>query len=154
MRTILRIWGKFPLWVHILAARILRPRFQVAVAALVFDSQRRILLFRHTYRKFPWGIPVGGLEHGEQPERAVAREFLEESGITIEVERLLVADSSRWGHHVTLIYLCRIANGDFCESYEVSEMKYFAVNDLPPMLFDEKSLIRNIQKDLFAHELA
>lgn len=154
MKTLMRIWGMFPLWVHTLAAIILRPRFRVGVAALVFDEQGRVLLFKHTYRKFAWGIPVGGLEYGEQPEQGVIREFYEESGLTINVERLLFADSSKLFRHVTLMYLCKIVGGEFRESYEVSEMKYFDVSDLPRMIFDEKDLIRSVHKDLFKHELA
>jgi ADP-ribose pyrophosphatase YjhB (NUDIX family) len=137
-----------------LAARLFRPRFQVAVAALVFDEQRRILLFKHTYRKLAWGIPVGGLEHGEQPEQGVIREFFEESGLAIEAERLLMADSSKYDHHISLVYLCRIVRGEFRESHEVSEMQYFDVDHLPPMLFDEKDLIRDVHKRLYQHELA
>jgi ADP-ribose pyrophosphatase YjhB (NUDIX family) len=75
MRTLLRVWGRFPVWVHTLASLILRPRFQLAVAALVFSAQGQVLLFRHTYRKFPWGIPAGSLEYGEQPWDAVICEF-------------------------------------------------------------------------------
>lgn len=150
MKTLLHIWGKFPLWVHTLAARIVHPRFRVAVAALVFNEQGQILLFKHTYRKLAWGIPVGGLEYGEQPEQGVIREFFEESGITIQVERLLFADSSKLFRHVTLIYLCKVDSGVFRESYEVSEMKYFDVNDLPPMIFDEKDLIRSVHKTLWS----
>ena len=154
MRTLLRLWGKFPIWVHMLAARLVRPRFRVAVAALVFDEQKRILLFKHTYRKLAWGIPVGGLEHREQPEQGVIREVFEESGMTIKVERLLLADSSKYDHHISLVYLCSHVAGEFHESYEVSEMKYYFVDDLPPMLFDEKDLIRDIHKRLFDRELA
>ncbi len=146
MRTILRIWGLFPQWVHLFAARMLRPRFRVAVAALVFDEQGMILLFKHTYRKLAWGIPVGGLEFGEQPEEGIIREFYEESGLTIQVKKLLFADSSKLFRHVTLIYLCKVVGGEFRESDEVSEMKYFNVNDLPPMIFDEKELIRSVHK--------
>jgi ADP-ribose pyrophosphatase YjhB (NUDIX family) len=127
-----------------LAARILRPRFRVAVAALVFDGRGRILLFKHTYRKLAWGIPVGGLEYGEQPEKAVIREFFEETGMTIEVEKLLLADGAKNDRHVSLVYLCKLADGGFRESYEVSEIKYFDVHDLPPMLFAEKELIKRI----------
>jgi 8-oxo-dGTP diphosphatase len=154
MRKLLRLWGTFPLWVHTLAALILRPRFRVAVAALIFDAQGRVLLFKHTYRKFAWGIPVGGLEFGEQPEEGVIREFYEESGMTIQIERLLFADSSRSFRHVTLMYLCRIVAGEFRESDEVSEMRYFDVNNLPPMIFDEKDLIWDVHRTLFNHELA
>ena len=150
MRKLLHIWGKFPVWVHMLAARILRPRFQVAVAALIFDAQRKVLLFKHTYRKFEWGIPVGGLEFGEQPEAGVIREVYEESGLTIQVERLLSAESSRMFKHVTLVYLCRIVAGEFRESDEVSDMAYFDVNTLPPMIFDEKDLIRSVHGALWS----
>ena len=156
IRTLLRIWGKFPLWFHTLAARLLRPRFRVAVAALIFDEQGRSLLFKHTYRKLAWGIPAGALEYGEQPEKAIIREVFEESGIAVEVEQLLLADSSRIDHHVSLVYLCKIISGEFKESYEISEIKYFDVNDLPTMLFDEKDLIRSVHKTLYGnnHELA
>ena len=150
MKTLMRIWRIFPMWAHVLAARIVRPRFRVGVVALVFDVEGKILLFKHTYRKLAWGIPVGGLEYNEQPEQGVAREFYEESGITIEAERLLLADSSKYDRHISLIYLCKIVSGEFRESYEVSEMKYFEVNDLPQMLFDEKDLIRKVYQELYA----
>ena len=82
------------MWMHLFAARIVQPKFQMAVAALVFNEQGQILLFKHTYRKFPWGIPAGGLELWEQPVDAIVREFYEETGMKIEVQRLLLADSS------------------------------------------------------------
>lgn len=143
-RFLFRIWRRFPLWMHIFAARIVRPRFRVGVAALIFDEQGRVLLFRHTYRKFEWGIPGGALEYGEPPEQAMVREMLEETGMRIEVQRLLLAESSKDDHHISLIYQCRIADGVFRESDEISEMKYFDVNALPPMLFAEKDLIRRV----------
>ena len=140
------------MWAHVLAARIVRPRFRVGVVALVFDEVGKILLFKHTYRKFALRVPVGLVEDNEQPEHGVAREFFEESGITIEVEQLLLADSSKYDRHISLIYLCKIVDGEFRESYEVSEMKYFDVNDLPQMLFDEKDLIRSVHKSLWRAE--
>ena len=144
MPFLMRLWRKFPLWVHILAARIVRSKFRVAVAAMIFDERGRVLLFKHTYRKFEWGIPAGSLEYDEQPENAIVREFLEETGMQIQVQELLLADSSKQDHHVSLIYLCKIIGGTFKESLEISEMKYFEVNDLPSMLFTEKDLIRRV----------
>ena len=149
IRFLLRIWGKFPMWTHLFAAYIVRPKFQMAVAALVFNAQGQILLFKHTYRKFPWGIPAGGLETWEQPLDAIVREFYEETGMKIEVQRLLLADSSPKLRHVSLVYLCKIISGEFRESDEISEIQYFDVDNLPRMLFDEKDLIRSVHKDLF-----
>ena len=115
---------------------------------MVFDEQGRILLFKHTYRKFEWGIPAGGLEYNEQPENAIVREFFEETGMQIKVEKLLLAESSREDRNISLIFLCKIVSGTFKESHEISEMKYFEVNDLPQMLFAEKNLIRLVAKSL------
>jgi 8-oxo-dGTP diphosphatase len=148
MPFLFRTWRRFPLWMHILASRLIRPVFRVAVAAMIFDEQERVLLFKHTYRKFEWGIPAGGLEHGEAPEDAVVREFREETGMQIQVESLLFAINLKEDHNVSLIYLCKIISGEFRQSLEVSEMKYFSVNDLPPMLFTEKDLIRRVAKNL------
>jgi 8-oxo-dGTP diphosphatase len=144
MRKILmRFWSTLPLWVHFLAARVARPRFRAAVAAIIFNEQGQILLFKHTYRKFEWGLPAGGLEHREQPRDAIQREFLEETSMEIKVERLLTAISAREDHHISMIYLCTIISGEFKESHEISEMKYFDIHDLPArMLTAEKELIK------------
>lgn len=151
MKILLRVWRALPMWFHVLAMRLYRPKFRAAVAAMIFDEQGRILLFKHTYRKFEWGIPAGGLEYGEQPEKAVVREFFEETGMQIKVERLLLAESSKEDHNISLIFLCKIVSGAFKESNEISEMKYFDVNDLPFMLFAEKNLIHVVAKKL--HEI-
>jgi 8-oxo-dGTP diphosphatase len=148
MKILLRVWRTLPMWFHVLAMRMFRPKFRVAVAALIFDKQGRILLFKHTYRKFEWGIPAGGLEHREQPEQAIVREFFEETGMQIEVQKLLLAESANEDHNVSLIYLCKIVRGTFKESLEISEMKYFDVNDLPQMLFAEKNLIHMVHRSL------
>ena len=136
------------MWIHVLAMRMFRPKFRAAVAAMIFDEQGRILLFRHTYRKFEWGIPAGGLEYGEQPEKALVREFFEETGMQIKVEKLLLAESSKEDHNISLIYLCEITSGTFKESNEISEMKYFEVNKLPKMLSAEKNLINMVANKL------
>ena len=137
------------MWVHLLASRIVRPRFRAAVAAVIFDGQGQILLFKHTYRKFEWGLPAGGLEHYEQPIDAIKREFFEETGMQIQVERLLKAVSAKEDHHIGMIYLCKIVSGEFKESLEISEMKYFPVNELPElMLTTEKELIKWVVKEL------
>ena len=148
IKPLLRLWRILPLWVHILAAKLIRSRFRAAVAALVFDEQGRVLLFRHTYRKFEWGIPAGSLEYHEQPAEAVVREFYEETSMKIEIKRLLTTVSAREDHHLTVVYLCKIISGEFRPSHEISEIKYFEVNDLPKMLFAEKDLIRWVVKEI------
>lgn len=142
MKTLLRLWRLLPMWLHVLAGKMVRARFRAAVAALNFNEQGHVLLFKHTYRKFEWGIPAGSLEYREQPADAVIREFYEETGMQIQIERLLTVVSAREDHHLTVVYLCKITGGEFKPSHEISEIQYFDVNDLPRMLFAEKDLIR------------
>jgi len=142
IKILMRLWRLLPMWMHVFAAKMARSKFRAAVAALVFNEQGQILLFKHTYRKFEWGIPAGSLEYHEQPADAVLREFYEETGMQIQIKKLFTVTSAREDHHLTVVYLCKITGGKFKPSHEISEMKYFDVNDLPRMLFNEKDLIR------------
>ena len=121
----------------------------VAVAAIIFDTNEHILLGKHTYRKkHPWGLLAGNLEYGEDPESAIVRELWEETGFEIEVQQLLKAVSAKEDHHISLIYLCRITNGSFQPTPEISAVKYFSPDDLPDMLRTEKDLIAQIANQL------
>jgi len=55
------------------------------------DDANRILLVRPTYKP-TWEVPGGAVEAGESPAAAVAREVLEELGISLVIGRLLVVD--------------------------------------------------------------
>lgn len=148
MRILLQIWRAMPTWLHFLAAKMVRVKFRAAVAALIFNERGQILLFKHTYRKWQWGIPAGSLEYHEQPAEAIIREFREETSMQLQIEKLLTVISAQEAHHLTVVYLCKIAGGEFKPSNEVSEMKYFDLNDLPKMLFAEKDLIRWAARNL------
>lgn len=146
---LLKIWKQFPLWLKILSARLLRPKYMVAVAAVIFDQQGHILLGKHTYRKkHPWGLLAGSLEYGEDPEEAIIRELREETGFDIEVKQLLKAVSAKEDHHISLIYLCEIVGGTFQPSPEISIFGNFPSDDLPDVLYTERVLIVQLVEQL------
>jgi len=66
-------------------------RARCAAGVLFFDEAGRVLLVKPTYKP-GWEIPGGGLEPGESPSDAAAREVREELGIVATVGRLLVVD--------------------------------------------------------------
>jgi ADP-ribose pyrophosphatase YjhB (NUDIX family) len=142
IKILLSIWRRMPMRLHVFATRLTQPKFNAGVCTLIFDEAGKVLLFKHTYRKYEWGIPGGGLEYGEQPIDAIVREFYEESNIKIEVKKLLKVASAKEFPHLSIVYLCKIVGGEFKPSHEISEMKYFDVNALPPMLYAEKKLIQ------------
>src|SRR5690606_40226655 len=71
-------------------ASVSRMDLRVAAYAVVTDDDDRVLLARWTEgRRMAWTVPGGGLEDGEDPENAVRRELLEETGFRIETTELL-----------------------------------------------------------------
>lgn len=150
---LLKIWRVFPGWLQYLASRIIRPLFQVFAAAVIFDADGRLLLVKLTYQRYhPWGLPGGSLEYGESPEAGVRREVHEETGWEIEIERLLFVKT--WTpDRVGLYYICRIVDGEFHPTDEVSEFGYFAREDLPDVRPLDVELIEQIYEKV-EHELA
>ena len=150
---LLKIWRVLPLWLQIVLSRLIRPLFQVFVAAVIFDEDRNILLVKSTYNRFhPWGLPGGSLEYGEHPEEAVIREVLEETHLDICIEKLLLVNS--WlPDRVGMYYLCRITGGTFSPSDEVSEFAFFSVDDLPDVRPLDRDMIKRLH-GLVDHALA
>jgi 8-oxo-dGTP diphosphatase len=63
-------------------------RQRVAVYGLCGDSEGRVLLVRAAAFLTvagEWFLPGGGIDHGEDPVTALRREFVEETGLTVEV---------------------------------------------------------------------
>ncbi len=73
--------------------------YQRVAAYAVVTSSRGVLMTQFSDRTNAagrWGLPGGGIEADEAPDRAVVREVWEESGQVIEVNELARVHSSRW----------------------------------------------------------
>ncbi|MDQ3706195.1 MAG: NUDIX domain-containing protein [Chloroflexota bacterium] len=145
-RLITAIWDRLPLNRKLRSGLVwlFNAKFTVGVIALVQDEAGRVLLFKHTYRRDkPWGLPGGSLQPGESLERCLARELREETGMEIEVGRLLSAAAHPERRRVDTIFACRLAVGEglerFRPSAEVSEARFFALDDLPPGMYGGQS---------------
>ena len=155
-RFLLQVWKIFPPWLQQAASRIIRPLFQVFSAAIIFDDQKRIFLVKLTYQRFhPWGLPGGGVEYGESAVDAVIREVWEETGLNVEVEKLLM-NKTFAPDKFAMYYLCTIKSGVFQPSDEVCEYGFFTWDKLPDVRPRDYSLINEIYEVMGfkEHELA
>lgn len=153
-KILLRIWRLFPRWLQNIASRIIRPLFQVYSTAVIFNEQKQILLVKLTYQRFhPWGMPGGSLEYGEQPADTMLREMFEETGMTLEIKKLLLVRTWK-PDRVGMYYLCKIKDGTFQPSEEVSELKYFSKDNLPDVRPLDVGLIQEIYEMVNDNELA
>jgi len=140
----LRIWRDvpFPEWLRTIFLRILNPSFMIGASALVLDSEGRVLLLKHTYRKqHEWGLPGGWLKRTESPEHGLEREVFEESGFTVRVTDLLAAGSLQ-DSQLDLLYRCELLGGTYTANEETSEARWVPLADLPELLPNQGFLLR------------
>lgn len=121
---------------------LLFPRYHVGVVGLFSDANGHLLLLRHTYRsEHPWGLPGGFLEHGEQPDAAIAREMREEAGANVAGVRLWRVYTEPGRPLVNVVFCGQVSAMEFTPGPEVSESGFFSPDRLPHVLPDQASLI-------------
>lgn len=89
--------------------------------AIVRDHHILLIAHReHATGRTYWVIPGGGIEPGETEEACVRREMLEETSLTVHVERLLMDESSTEGrvYEKYKTYLCTPLSGEAAPGYE------------------------------------
>jgi len=89
--------------------------------AIVHEHQLLLIQHReHASGRSYWVIPGGGLEEGESEEECVRREMLEETGLEVVVERLLLEEPDLRGgdYRRRKTYLCRVVGGEAAPGYE------------------------------------
>jgi 8-oxo-dGTP pyrophosphatase MutT (NUDIX family) len=67
------------------------PKHIAGAGAIFHDADGKVLLVKPSYGN-TWEIPGGGLEQGEYPFQAAAREVREETGLELRPGRLLAVD--------------------------------------------------------------
>jgi 8-oxo-dGTP diphosphatase len=110
------------------------------VCALIVDNAGRLLLARRAVEPFVgfWDLPGGFIEEGEHPLDALRRELLEETGLEIEPGAFHSVWMDTYGPAagaesiLNLYWEARIVSGTMRPADDVSELRWFAPDDLPP----------------------
>jgi ADP-ribose pyrophosphatase YjhB (NUDIX family) len=118
----------------------LSSNYRVSVKALISNPRGQILLVKEDDDPW-WGLPGGGMEHGETIEQALRREIREEMGV--EVAELAKHPTFAWTFHATyadgtperyvlwLVYEAKLAAEPAAE-HDGSRIRYFGRDELRP----------------------
>lgn len=109
------------------------------VAAILFDDRRRILILKRPRGPY-WSIPGGRMELGESAQDCCVRETREETGLDVEVVRLVglytnpesicaYPDGNVHQSYIAL-FECRVVGGQLQENEEGERFHWLAEEEM------------------------
>lgn len=142
----MKAWKKLPIpfFARRLFTYLSNVRFPVGVSGVITNAAGEVLLFKHTYRRVPWGMPSGFMKR-EEPATCLIREVREESGLEVSLDHVAHVwhEKNAYGNHlVGILYVGHVVGGAFRPSAEVSDCGFFPVGKWPAgMRNDQKKMI-------------
>lgn len=134
---------------------------RVAAHALIVNNEGKVLVAHrmatNDWKPNEWDIFGGSIEMGElDPEKALAREIMEEAGLKVKVIRLLdvyASLSNQQRHQFQMTYLCEYLGGEIVmEENDHDEYRWVTVQELaelPNKIAFLESLSNNLNKNKF-----
>jgi ADP-ribose pyrophosphatase YjhB (NUDIX family) len=121
--------------------------------AVCVDDERRILLVRRAGEVFHryWDLPGGFVDEDEHPLDTIRRELEEETGLEVEPLEFLGVWMDRYSEDesgestLNLYWRARVLGGEPRPADDVSELRWFAPNELPP---PDEVAFRNVREVL------
>lgn len=119
----------------------------------VIILNRKIVVIKRKNPPFKnnFALPGGFVEVGETTEAAVIREAMEETGLSIDIIKLVgvYSEPSRdpRGHTVSVCYLA-IGHGDPRAATDAAEVALFDIKELPNIAFDHQKMIEDAGDDI------
>lgn len=120
--------------------------FTASAGALITNSKNEILLLDHVLRpKNGWGIPGGFMNHGEQPEQAIAREVMEEVGL--ELTNIKMIRARTIGRHIEMLFSAEAEGKPEVLSREIKTAGWFSIDKIPAeMNAPQRHVVENYLK--------
>lgn len=119
-------------------------------AACIVNSDGKILLQKRgdEGNRGKWGLPGGAWEEGESAETAIKREVKEETGLDVEVSKLIGVYSKYFSTYsngdvsqtAVCLFECRPLSEElFADGIETLSLQYFDKENLPEMFNEQHS---------------
>lgn len=108
----------------------MKPSFAIGVFAIIKDENNRVLLCLRNDYNF-WNLPGGVLEDGEAPWQGVIREVKEETGLDVEVVKLIGIYPKQDKNEIVFSFECKVIGGEITLNEEAKDIQYFSYDTLP-----------------------
>ncbi len=120
-------------------------------ALIIFEGKLVLIRRRNPPFKDSFALPGGFVEVGETVEAAVVREAKEETGLDIEIIKLLGVYSDPLrdprSHTVSICYLAK-GRGKLKAGSDAKYIGLFGLNEIPELAFDHNKIIENAKSDI------
>jgi ADP-ribose pyrophosphatase YjhB (NUDIX family) len=117
----------------------------IAVNVAVIHAGKILLTQREDFET--WVLPSGGVEDGESLAQAAIRETKEETGVDVELTRLVGVYSrmGSWSPGYMVLFAAKPVGGEIkCQKGETIAVEWFAFDDLPgPLSLGHKRRIKD-----------
>lgn len=113
-------------------AALFNGRYQRSEGAhvLATDEHGRVLAVQTTYLGPGWMLPGGRVERNEPPHVAAAREAREETGMLVEVGRLVLLDA-RTAYGVSFVFRGTVVGGELAPQFgEIAEAGWIGRDEI------------------------
>ncbi len=129
---------------------------RIRVAGILLNTNSELLMIEHQKDgQEYWLLPGGGIDYGEEASVALSREFLEETGLEVDVKEFLfmvesiAPDKSR--HIVNLVFLVEQKGGTLHigEEERLKSIKYIQCSQIYDMIIypnTKKEIIEFLEK--------
>ncbi|MFE5860207.1 NUDIX domain-containing protein [Streptomyces virginiae] len=114
------------------------------VTGIVIEDGQILLLDQDTDGDRSWSLPGGKVEPGETLEQALKREMLEETGVEVEVGRLLYVCDVTAAHVVHITFEVRRVGGQVgavtegADTRPIRQVEFVKLAELPALGFSEQ----------------
>ncbi len=131
---------------------------QIPGVAAIIRSENGKILFVKSSDSDIWGLPAGAIDLGETPVEAVIREVFEETNLRVlpvkivgvfggEKFRYVYANGDAVEYFI-VVFECEITGGNLLnQDGEVSEFKYFAIEEIPDLAIPYAKIIFSHEND-------